>query len=94
MDGTLLGSTLVPLLALVVIFAFVVSRIDGLALFAPKSTKGIAGSATAFCTGRCRMAEGRCPLTGSSERAQNCPLWRFVDEDVPTSLYGSPFEAL
>lgn len=66
MDAALLGPTLIPLLALVVIFGLVVSRIDGLALFAPRRTKGIAGSATAFCSGRCRTADGRCPLTGST----------------------------
>lgn len=92
MDAALLGPTLLALLALVVIFGFAVSRIDGLALFAPSSTKGIAASATTFCTGRCRPPDGRCPLTGSAERAEDCPLWRFVDGDLPTSLYGSPFE--
>lgn len=72
-------------------FGFVVARVEGLALFAPKSTKGIAASADGFCRGHCRLPDGRCPLTGSVDRAADCPLWRYVRLDVPTAVYGSPF---
>ncbi len=92
MEISSMGPTLLALFGLVVVFAFVLSRIEGLALFAPKSTKGITGAAAGFCSRGCRTPDGRCPLTGSAERAQDCPLWRFVDADVPTQLYGSPFE--
>jgi len=88
----MLGVTLLAVLAVFVIFAFLVLRLDGVAFFAPKSTKRIVGSAQHYCTDQCRTVEGLCPLTGSAEKAENCPLWKFVDADMPTSLYGSPFE--
>lgn len=87
----MLGLTLLALLALFVVFAVIVCRVEGLAPFAPKSTKGIASSADVYCTEHCRLVDGRCPLTGSVQRALNCPLWKFVEADLPTSLYGSPF---
>ncbi len=90
----MLGVTLLALLALFVVFGFIISRVEGLTPFAPKSTKRIAGSAEAYCANDCRIVDGRCPLTGSRERALNCPLWKFVDADVPTSLYGNPFAHL
>lgn len=82
------------LFAVVVVFAviaFVIAKIDGLAFLAPKSTRGIAGSAGKYCREECRRADGRCPLTGTREGALNCPLWKFVEADVPTRSYGSPF---
>lgn len=91
MDIALLGPALFGVIAVALIFGFVVSRIERLALFAPKSTRGIAGSAGEFCERGCRTADGRCPLTGSAERAAHCPLWGFVGADVPTQLFGSPF---
>ena len=94
MQADQLGVTLLALLALFGVVAFAVCRIEGLAPFAPKSTKRIAASAGAYCAGRCRTTDGHCPLTGSTEQAAQCPLWRFVDADLPTTLYGSPFEQL
>jgi hypothetical protein len=87
----MLGTTLLALLALFVVFAFILLKVEGLALFAPKSTGGISNSAAAFCADGCRLADGCCPLTGSPDRAQNCPLWKFVEADLPTTSYGSPF---
>ncbi len=87
----MLGTSLLALLALFSVFAFILLKVEGLALFAPKSTGGITNSAAAFCADGCRLVDGRCPLTGSHERALNCPLWKFVEADLPTSLYGSPF---
>lgn len=92
MDITLLGPTLLAVFGFAVVFGFLVSRIEGLALFAPRSTKRLDGSAAAFCAHRCRADEGLCPLTGTVEPAPNCPLWRFVEADMPTALYGNPFE--
>lgn len=79
------------ILGLVLVFGFILLRVERLALFAPKRTLGIATSAEAFCQDGCRLVDGRCPLTGSAEQALNCPLWKFVEADLPTVLYGSPF---
>jgi hypothetical protein len=89
----MLGTTLLALLALFGVFAFILLRVERLALFAPKSTGGISNSAAEFCRDGCRLTDGRCPLTGSHERALNCPLWKFIEADLPTTLYGSPFAA-
>lgn len=90
----MLGITLLALLALFGVFAFIVLKVEGLALFAPKSTGAIANSAAVYCADQCRLSDGRCPMTGSRERALNCPLWKFVEADVPTMLYGNPFAHL
>ncbi len=79
------------ILGLVLVFGFILLHVEGLALFAPQRTRGIAPSAEAFCSNGCRLVDGRCPLTGSHEQALNCPLWKFVEADLPTVLYGSPF---
>jgi hypothetical protein len=94
MENVDLGYTLLALLAVFIVFAFIFARAEGLTFFAPRSTRQIAGSAQAYCTGKCRLADGRCPLTDSMEPAVNCPLWRYIDEDMPTVLYGSPFSYL
>ena len=85
-------SALFGIIAVCIVFVIIFARVDGVALFAPKSTRKITASARGFCSGRCRTADGRCPLTGSAEPAEDCPLWKFVEADVPTSVYGSPFE--
>ena len=87
----MLGTTLLALLALFAVFAFILLKVEKLALFAPGGSGGIANSAAAYCADQCRLTDGRCPMTGSRERALNCPLWKFVEADVPTMLYGSPF---
>ena len=84
--------TLLAIAALFGVLAFIIARVDGLAFLAPKRTGGLTNSAADYCTHGCRLVDGRCPLTGSPERALNCPLWKFIEADVPTSLYGSPFE--
>jgi hypothetical protein len=84
-------ATLLGILALFGVLAFVIAKVDGLAFLAPKSTRGVIGSAATYCAEGCRRADGRCPLTGTTERALNCPLWKFVEADVPTRVYGSPF---
>jgi len=80
------------MLAVFLVLATFIARTDGLAFMAPKSTAGIRMSAAGFCTDRCRV-DGRCPLSGTTEQAAACPLWGFVRADVPTAVYGSPFEA-
>ncbi len=94
MQAGVLGLTLLAILGVFSVLAFVICRVEGLALFAPKSSKHLADPAGTFCTSRCRMANGHCPLTGSTEPAADCPLWRFVAADQPTRSYGSPFEHL
>ena len=86
--------TLLAIAALFGALSFIIARVDGLTFLAPKRTGGLTNSAVDYCTHGCRLVDGRCPLTGSPERALNCPLWKFIEADVPTSLYGSPFEHL
>jgi hypothetical protein len=81
------------ILALFVILAVFIAHVDGLTFMAPKSTRAIRASAGIFCTDDCR-ANGCCPMTGTAQRAKNCPLWRYIGADVPTVVRGSPFESL
>jgi hypothetical protein len=85
--------SLLGILALFTILAIFMARVDGLAFMAPRSTRGIRASAHGFCTDSCRSG-GLCPLTGTTERAGNCPLWQYVEADVPTTVYGNPFVPL
>jgi hypothetical protein len=71
----MLGTTLLALLALFVVFAFILLKVEGLALFAPKSSGDITNAAAAYSTNQCRLTDGRCPMSGSPEGALNCPLW-------------------
>jgi hypothetical protein len=84
-------TAVLAIVAVFVVLAALVARVDGLAFMAPRSTRGIQLTATNFCTNRCRV-DGRCPLTGTTEQAATCPLWAFVRADMPTTVYGSPFE--
>ncbi len=86
--------TVLAILAIGIAMLVVASRIDGLALFAPKSTKRVAGSAHRFCTDQCKTVEGECPLAETLERPEDCPLWKFIEADVPTDVQGSPFAGL
>lgn len=79
------------IIAVFLLLAVVIAQVDGLAFMAPKSTRAMRGAAANFCLDKCR-AEGVCPLTGTSDQAADCPLWGFVRADVPTVVYGSPFE--
>jgi len=85
---------LTAVIAVVAIFLgliWLISRYEGLAFMAPGSTRGMRTSASAFCTDECRV-DGRCPITGRTERDESCPLWRYIDADVSTTVHGSPFE--
>jgi hypothetical protein len=94
MQAEALGFTLLAILAGFALLAFLISRVEGLALFAPRSSIHMAATVGAFCTDRCRLPNGECPLSGSVEPAANCPLWQFVADDRPTRLHGSPFESV
>ena len=80
-------------IAVFLIVAWLISRVDGLAFMAPSSTRGMRASASTFCVDECRV-DGRCPITGKTERDESCPLWRYIAADVPTAMHGSPFESL
>ena len=85
-------TALLAILAVFLVLATLMARSDGLAFLAPKSTRAVHASAASFCSDRCRV-DGLCPLTGTTEQAAACPLWGFVRADVPTVVYGSPFES-
>lgn len=77
-----------------VVLTVTIAKVEGLTFLGPKRTKAIAGSAAAYCTERCRAADGRCPLTGTAERCLTCPLWKYIEADEPIVTYGSPFSHL
>lgn len=87
---------LAAVLAIIAVFLFlaaIIARVDGLAFLAPASTRGIAASAEVFCAKHCRVNQ-QCPLTQGSGRAPNCALFKYIAADLPTEIYGSPFESL
>ncbi len=83
--------SVLSILAIFVILVFIASRIDGLTFLAPKSTKRLRGAAQSFCLDECQTSTGTCPL--GVEPAQ-CPMWRFVDADMPTDTRVNPFRPL
>jgi hypothetical protein len=85
---------IIPIAALFVGLTYLLLKADGLALFAPKRTRRMNRAAEGFCTDRCRTPDGRCPLLEVSEQREACPLWRFINADVSTIEYGSPFAEL
>lgn len=87
------AASLLGVLGLSGAFGLLVAKVEKLGWFVPRTTGGINASARAFCTDRCRTADGRCPLTHSAEAATDCPLWKYVGADVPVAVYGSPFPA-
>ena len=76
------------ILAIFVILAFVVCRLEGLTVFAPKSTERLSGAAQTFCLDQCRTDEGECPLGIGPEP---CPMWRFIRADLRTDFRIDPF---
>ncbi len=81
----------IAIVLIALVMALLVSRAEGLALFAPKSTKRVKGSAQAFCLDHCRTADGSCPL---GLRPKDCPLWQFVEADLPTGVRADPFRPI
>jgi hypothetical protein len=88
-----LGVAFLAILALAGLFTVLLARMEGVGFLQPRSTRGVTASAGSFCRDRCRTADGLCPLTKSSEAAADCPLWKYVEADMPTGAYGSPFAA-
>ncbi len=93
MEPLTLTLTILGILAIFVILAAIIARVDGLTFLGPKSTRGMRMSAKLFCSDCCRV-DGKCPLTGSAEAAEACPLWKYIDADFPVVIYGSPFESV
>lgn len=90
---TLLLEALLGVVVLAVIFFVLFAWADDLGFLVPRSARGINPAAESFCTSKCRMADGRCRLTASNERAVDCPLFKFVESDSRLAVYGSPFAA-
>ncbi len=82
------------ILVIAVVFVIVMLRFEGLKLFAPGRAGMLAAAADDFCVHRCRLEDGRCPMTGTNEQPEDCPLWKYVADDMPTMTYGNPFEKL
>ncbi len=80
--------TVIAIVLIAAVMAIVVIRAEGLALFAPKSSKRVKGAAQQFCLDHCRLVDGTCPL---HLRPNDCPLWQFVDADLPTGARTDPF---
>lgn len=89
-----MSGVLLAILALFAVLAFVVARVDGLTFLGPSRTAALAGAAGGYCEKGCRLADGTCPLTSTHQRADHCPLWKFVAADGPTEVTGSPFESV
>jgi hypothetical protein len=84
--------TLLAIVALSSVLAFIIARVERRAFRAPKRTGGLTNSAAHYCMHGCRVVDSRCPLTGSAEGALNCPLWKFIEANLPTIQYGSSLE--
>ncbi len=83
----------IAIVLIAVAFALVVSRLEGLGVFAPKRTGRINGTAQSYCVHRCQLSDGTCPLTRAGLAQADCPLWGFVRADLPTDLPRDPQEA-
>ena len=80
--------TVLAIMAIFLILALFISRLEGLAFFAPKSTKRVKGAGQSFCLDQCRTVDGDCPLEIGPE---SCPMWQSIDADLPTDWRIDPF---
>lgn len=78
--------TILAIVALAVTLMLIASRMEGLALFAPKRTDHMRGAAQRFCLDQCKMPDGRCPLTVGNLEPEDCPLWKFIAAGLPTDM--------
>ena len=78
--------TILAIVALAVVVLLIATRVEGLALFAPKTTSRMRGSAQRFCLDQCKLPDGRCPLSLGNLVPEDCPLWKFVAAALPTDL--------
>ncbi|MBI4419895.1 MAG: hypothetical protein HY560_03650 [Gemmatimonadetes bacterium] len=87
-------AAVLAILAICAVMALLLRYVDGLKMFAPRSTERLAGSAQVFCHDTCRLADGNCPLIEVRLETSPCPLWRFVQARLPTDLRASPFRSV
>ena len=85
------STVLLIIFGIFVVLAAVFARLDGLAWLAPKRTARVSGVAQHFCDHNCKNADGSCPLVEVHLRQEDCPLWRFINADLPTMPQGDPF---
>lgn len=60
---------------------------DKLTLFAPRTTRGLKAPVQRFCL-ECQNEDGSCPMHIA---APECPVWQFVDKDLPVNMRINPF---
>ena len=75
------------IIVVAVVIGLIAMKLEGLTLFAPRRTKQLRGTAQTFCLDHCRTPEDECPLGVDME---DCPLWQFVDEDLPNDSRVDP----
>ena len=84
---------LAAVLVIVGIFAALAALVcwaEGLAIFAPRHTASLTGTAQHFCVDTCRLPDGSCPLAARGVARIECPLWAFVGARLPTNLRFEP----
>ena len=80
--------TVLAILAIFIALATFMSRLEGLTIFAPKSTRWMKGAAQEFCLDRCRTPAGECPL---ELKPHACPMWQLIGADLRTDQRPDPF---
>jgi hypothetical protein len=80
----------IAIVAIAVVMTIFVCRVEGLGFFAPANTRSLAGSAQTFCLGDCRLSDGQCHLAMAGMARKDCPLWRYVNADLSTTLRLNP----
>lgn len=83
--------TVLAIVGIFLVLAVMMSRIEGLAFLAPKSTTRLKGAAQSFCLDQCQTDDGKCPL---AVEVKDCPLWQFINADLQTDLRIDPFRQL
>ena len=85
------STVLLVIFGIFVVLAALFARFDGLAWLAPKRTARVSGTAQHFCDHYCKNHDGSCPLVKVELQREECPLWRFINADLPTMQAGDPF---
>jgi len=79
--------TILAILALAFTLTLIAMRSQGLAMFAPGKSAHLRGAAQQYCLDHCQHADRSCPL---GDKAQECPLWGFVQADLDTGAAVDP----
>ena len=64
-------------LALLLVLGSTIMDLKAGSLGLPKIAVAGHVSPDEFCRGECRKA-GKCPLTGTSQRSADCPMWNYL----------------